>query len=108
MHLLCIIMIIHALQVHGIPLSHIILRTGYKPCKIKLCGSFWIFMIGPWVHIGQAKRNKIGMLSVHDRVIQLKLNLFFKIFNHEKAPCHFLTFPQRRTTLYIFVNIASA
>ena len=36
-------------------------------------------------HIGQKELNKVGMLSVNDRVIQLKLNHVFKIF-HNIAP----------------------
>ena len=47
----------------------------------------FILDLGPRAHIGQAERNKIGMLSVQDRVIQLKLNQVFKIF-HEKAPVY--------------------
>jgi hypothetical protein len=45
----------------------------------------FILDLGPRTHIGQTERNKIGMLSVPDRVIQMKLNQVFKIF-HEKAP----------------------
>ena len=44
----------------------------------------FIFYLEPRAHTGQAKWNKIGMLSVHDRVIYLKLKKVFKIF-HEKA-----------------------
>ena len=36
-------------------------------------------------HIGQTELNKFGMLSVNDRVTQLKLNHVYQIF-HEMAP----------------------
>ena len=36
-------------------------------------------------HVGQQELDKLGMLSVKDRVTQLKLNHVYKIF-HNKAP----------------------
>ena len=45
----------------------------------------FILNLGPRTHIGQKERSKVGMLSVHDRVVQLKLNQIFKVF-HELAP----------------------
>jgi hypothetical protein len=41
--------------------------------------------VGPRTHIGQKERDKVGMLSSHDRVMQLKLNHVFKIF-HDLCP----------------------
>ena len=40
----------------------------------------FILNLGPRTHIGQSELNKVGFLSVCDRVQQLKLNLVFKIF----------------------------
>ena len=43
-------------------------------------------------HVGQDERNKISLLSVKDRVFQLKLNQVFKIYNDmspEYLKCNF-------------------
>jgi hypothetical protein len=45
----------------------------------------FILGVGPRTHIGQKERDKVGMLSSHDRVMQLKLNHVFKIF-HDLCP----------------------
>ena len=37
-------------------------------------------------HIDQITRNSISLLNIHDRVIQLRLNHVFNIFNNRGAP----------------------
>ena len=50
----------------------------------------FILDIGPRTHIGQNELDKVGMLSTKDRIVQLKLNHVFKIFN-DTCP-HYLKF----------------
>ena len=45
----------------------------------------YILDLGPRSHIGQDELQKVGLLSVKDRVIQMKMNHVFKIF-HGTAP----------------------
>ena len=40
----------------------------------------FILKMGPRTHIGQRELDRVGLLSVKDRVIQMKLNHVFKIF----------------------------
>jgi hypothetical protein len=40
----------------------------------------FILNLGPRTHIGQQELDKVGLLSVKDRVIQMKMNHVFKIF----------------------------
>ena len=40
-----------------------------------------ILDVGPHTHIGQNELDKVGMLSCKDRIVQLKLNHVFNIFN---------------------------
>ena len=47
----------------------------------------FILNLGPRDHIGQEQRDKLGMLSVKDRVTQLNLNKVFKIF-HGTSPTY--------------------
>jgi hypothetical protein len=45
----------------------------------------FILNLGPRTHIGQEELDRVGFLSVKDRVQQLKLSLVFKIF-HGTSP----------------------
>ena len=45
----------------------------------------FILNMGPRTHIGQRELDRVGLLSVKDRVIQMKMNHVFKIF-HGTAP----------------------
>ena len=52
----------------------------------------FVLDMGPRRHVGQKERNKIGLLSVRDRVAQLKLNQVFRIYNDlspEYLKCNF-------------------
>ena len=40
----------------------------------------FVLNLGPRSHIGQRERDRVGFLSVKDRVIQMKMNNVFKIF----------------------------
>ena len=50
-------------------------------------------------HIGQKQRNELGLLSVKDRVTQLKLNQVFKIY-HGISPDYLQTNFIRITSLH--------
>ena len=41
----------------------------------------FVLELGPRTHVGQEQRNELGLLSVKDRVAQLKLNRVFKIYH---------------------------
>ena len=41
----------------------------------------FVLGMGPRTHVGQEQRSKLGLVSVNDRVTQLKLNHVFKIFH---------------------------
>ena len=45
----------------------------------------FILNMGPRTHIGQRELDRVGLLSVKDRVIQMKMNHIYKIF-HGTAP----------------------
>ena len=45
----------------------------------------FILNMGPRTHIGQRELDRVGLLSVKDRVIQMKMNHVYKIF-HGTAP----------------------
>ena len=56
----------------------------------------FILDVGPRTHIGQNELDKVGMLSCKDRIVQLKLNHVFKIFN-DTCP-HYLKFDFTRVS----------
>ena len=56
----------------------------------------FILDVEPRTHIGQTELDKVGMLSSKDRIVQLKLNHVFKIFN-DTCP-HYLKFDFTRVS----------
>ena len=51
----------------------------------------FILNMGPRTHIGQRELDRVGLLSVKDRVLQMKMSHVYKIF-HGTAPDYFNAF----------------
>ena len=61
----------------------------------------FILDLGPRSHIGQDELDRVGFLSVKDRVQQLKLNMVFKIF-HGTSPDYLKSNFTRLSTLHTY------
>jgi len=59
----------------------------------------FVLELGPRTHVGQEQRNELGLLSVKDRVAQLKLNQVFKIY-HGLSPDYLNVNFNRITSLH--------
>ena len=65
----------------------------------------FILDVGPRIHIGQNELDKVGVLPCKDRIVQLKLNHVFKIFNDTCPHCLKFDF---KDTVEIFNRVSSS
>ena len=66
----------------------------------------FILNMGPRTHIGQRELDRVGLLSVKDRVIQMKMSDVYKIF-HGTAPDYLNAHFTRITSVHSYITRGS-